>query len=621
MAAALAAAVGASCGSDRRGPVSSNPDSATHCGDALPPEPAATPFALRFDQVGYEADTPIWGVALGAGQPAPRYRIYDLTSSCWIGSGHSTAGPRLLETTSRAGTPLTGDRITLTGTSGTPDAPRDYLVVLEDGTRSAPIRVGGRPYAAPLERLVRFLRVQRCGPTTPAISRHGACHLFASLSDRDPATLSGDGVAVDDGTTADITADSGPAVDVEGGWHDAGDHIKFMGTTAFMLAVDLIALRDRRAALEAAVGAPTVADLRAEMRWGLDWVVKMLGGDTMYHQVSGARDHEGPFRLPEGDTAHPAPGYAHRPVFRFAPGCGANILGRAAAALAVGSQVFADDPAYAARLLALARRVFTEAQARPQPQNPDPPNFYHEGSVGDDLALGAAALARATGEAAYRDQALSLARALDSDAGSPLYWGGVEGLALLETAELFPDASPERAALAAQLAALAAPIAATATAARGPGAAFAYALDDFGNGTIAQSLGAAAVCLATRRLGGDASCIEVARNQLHWLFGRNPFGLSYQVGSGVRYPAHPHHSFASTAGILLDGALVGGPTAADVIDGLVPVPTAADPFARWSTDGLLYEDVEADYVVNEPALDFTAPFLFVIGELAAEPTR
>src|SRR6185369_16968923 len=106
-------------------------------------------------------------------------------------------------------------------------------------------------------------------------------------------------------------------------------------------------------------------------------------------------DHDAGFRLPEDDVHAPAPGYTQRPVFRFANGKGANILGRAAAAFAAASQVYADDPAYAAALLATARQVYAAARQRPAAQNPVPNDFYYEDSFTDDLALGAAALARA----------------------------------------------------------------------------------------------------------------------------------------------------------------------------------------------------------------------------------
>jgi endoglucanase len=582
---------------------------ATRC--ALPPQPKRSPFALRYDQVGYEPGT-AWAVVLGAGQAAPRYRVVD-ASGCPVLDG--VAGPRVLAATSRAGTPLTGDRIELSGLR----TPGSYTIILDDGSR-APVRIARAPYAAALEPLVSFLRVQRCGRTTAELSHHGACHLHGSLTDADPASHSGDGVAVDDGFTGDVTAATGPAVDAEGGWHDAGDHIKFVGTAAFTLAVDLAALRDRGPALERVAGAATVAALRTELRWGLDWLAKMVAGPVYYHQVSGQRDHVFGFRDPARDTARPAQGYAHRPVIRLGPGRGANLLGRAAAALATGALVFADDRPYAARLIATARRAYAEAARRPAAQSPNPSNFYGEGSTRDDLALGAAALARATGERTYRDAALAHARALTPDAGAALYWGGVDSLALVETALLFPDDSPERAELAAALTRLAAPIAASATAPRGAGAAFGYALPRFGNGTIEESLGAASVCLAARRIAPAAAdaCLQVARDQLHWLWGANPFGVSFQIGLGTRNPAHPHHSLAATTGLVLAGAIVGGPTSIDVLDGNVPLPPPTDTYARWSTDALVYADDVESWVVNEPAIDFTAPLVYVVAELAAQ---
>jgi hypothetical protein len=499
---------------------------------------------------------------------------------------------------------LTADRLELASAS----APGSYLVVLDDNSRLGPFTVAADSYRAVVPALLEFLAVQRCGATDAVVSKHASCHLFASVA----SAHSGDAVGVADGFTGKVTSASGPAVDLEGGWHDAGDYIKFVGTTSYMLAVDLLALRDHGAGLGAARD-----PLKAELRRGLDWLARMLGGATLYHQVSGEKDHDPDWRLPESDTASPIPGYDQRPGFRFASGKGANLLGRSAAAFAFASQVYSDEPTYAATMLAAARQAYSAAASRPGIQNPDPIDFYQEDSDDDDLALGAAALYQATGEDSFKQDALAAARRLAGDPGTFVYWGGVDALALLETARLFADGSPERTELAKKLEALAAPIRATRDTPSGPGAAFGYALPAAGNGSLAESLGAAAACLASRRLDGDDACADVARAQLHWLFGQNPFGLSFMIGLGSKWPQQPHHSLAQAAHLTLTGAIVGGPTDVATIndDGSLALPSKSDPYARWSTDQLLYTDSVDNYICNEPANDFTAALVYVLADL------
>jgi endoglucanase len=119
----------------------------------------------------------------------------------------------------------------------------------------------------------------------------------------------------------------------------------------------------------------------------------------------------------------------------------------------------------------------------------------------------------------------------------------------------------------------------------------------------------------------DAPCAEVARSQLHWLFGQNPFGLSFMIGRGTDYPHHPQHSAAAALGFELTGAIVGGPTSLAVLQSDAPEVELlhSGPSYKWSTTELLYEDNVDNYVVNEPAIDFTAPLLFTLAELLESP--
>jgi endoglucanase len=569
-------------------------------------EPAAThsSYQVRYDQVGYLPDPELepYAIVVSSGGPAAHYRIVEASTKRVLNDG--VAGPRLLHTTSRAGTPLTGDRIDL---GRLPIGV--YFVVLDDGTRAGPIRVARDAYASVLPLVAQFLAEQRCGPTTKSVSLHGACHLFRSIHD----AHSGDGVVVDDGASPPYAA--ARPVDAEGGWHDAGDYLKFAQTTSYVLATELMALRDHRTAF--GTGGEMLA---RELRWGLDWLLKMESGAEPYHQVGGEGDHEADWRLPEADTAKPIPAYDHRPVFRMASGRGRNVLGRSAAAFAFASQVYETDSVYARKLLFAAKAAYALAKKRAGVQNPDPPDFYDEDSGEDDLLLGAAALARATGEVGYVADTRSLGGRRAPTAGTPVGWGSIDALALLEAGRVFPAGSAERSDLARKLDALAAPIAATARAPGGPGAAFGYALPGFGNGSVAESLGAAATCIAARRLSGMPGCDAVARRQLHWLFGENPFGLSFLVGAGTSWPRNLHHSFAQAAHVTIPGAIAGGPTSLSTLtESKLPAPSKDDPFAKWSTDDLLYEDNVSDYVCNEPAIDFAAALVFTLAELEDSP--
>ncbi len=134
-------------------------------------ESAASPYRVRYDQVGYSLDADRFAVVVSSGLSAPHYRIHDATTQCAVAEG--TAGPRVLQTTSRAGTPLTGDRIDLSAL-----AAGRYVLVLEDGSWTGPIVIGKDVDAPILPLVARFLAEQRCGPTTKSASVHDACALF-----------------------------------------------------------------------------------------------------------------------------------------------------------------------------------------------------------------------------------------------------------------------------------------------------------------------------------------------------------------------------------------------------------------------------------------------------------
>ncbi|HLV80932.1 MAG TPA: glycoside hydrolase family 9 protein, partial [Chthonomonadaceae bacterium] len=95
------------------------------------------------------------------------------------------------------------------------DRPGRYRLRLSDGSLSAPFSIGNDLYARLVALIWRYFDVQRCGETRP--DAHGPCHR-------------------DDGVIADGPR-KGQPFDASGGWHDAGDYLKFVETTSYVTAL------------------------------------------------------------------------------------------------------------------------------------------------------------------------------------------------------------------------------------------------------------------------------------------------------------------------------------------------------------------------------------------------
>jgi hypothetical protein len=70
--------------------------------------------------------------------------------------------------------------------------------------------------------------------------------------------------------------------------------------------------------------------------------------------------------------------------------------------------------------------------------------------------------------------------------------------------------------------------------------------------------------------------------------------------------------------VVLAGAVVGGPSELRnfLRDRAIPKLVPSSEYARWSTEELAYDDQTANWLTNEPALDFTAGLVMVLGEVA-----
>src|SRR5262245_26684971 len=187
----------------------------------------------------------------------------------------------------------------------------EYVITTADGLSSPAFRITPSVYDAALGATLRSFTYQRCGApiTDGSPFARPVCHL-ADAREWGP---------------------TGAQRVVTGGWHDAGDYGKYVvsaGITLWHLGMIV------------SLPAPTIApDLLREMRWELDWLLKMQRED------GGVNHKVGPARW----TGNHAPQDDREPRFVYPVSSAATA--DMAAATAQAARLFAPtDPAYAGRL-------------------------------------------------------------------------------------------------------------------------------------------------------------------------------------------------------------------------------------------------------------------------------
>ena len=233
---------------------------------------------------------------------------------------------------------ISGDR-TWHGDFSEVKKPGTYHVAVPGGShpgaRSYSFRIRRTVYAPALLHSVRSFYYQRCGTAIPREYggkwTHGACHLYPGQ----------DG---DARPWPETTA--GRPRDVHGGWHDAGDYRKYVPWTYHVIWSLLHAwewypeaFSDGTKIPESGNGVPDILD---EVKYELDWLLRMQGPDGGASAVVGVTGKDGG-SPPDEDRG--ARRYAEASTVATASGC---------ASFAHGARVFRrfgkQYPGYAAKL-------------------------------------------------------------------------------------------------------------------------------------------------------------------------------------------------------------------------------------------------------------------------------
>ena len=291
----------------------------------------------------------------------------------------------------------------------------------------------------------------------------------------------------------------------------------------------------------------------------------------------------------------------------------ANLAGRYAAAMALGYQIWVDDPkshAFAQTLLKAAIEVYSLGKAKEGVQQGNSygaPYRYAETTWADDMEWGAAELFRVTKNPIYLRDAKRYALTAGTES-----WMGREQTGHYQ---FYPfmnvghfrlydlvDAATKRQLAAFYREGIEACVKAGL---RNPfeiAVPFIWCSNNLIVALVTQ-------CMLYEQMTGERRYREFAIKQFDWLLGRNPWGVSMftNIPSDGTYPHDVHLFTNALMKKEVRGGLVDGPVYKKVFSSLRGVfIKEPDPFAPFQDERAVYHDDINDYSTNEPTMDGTA---------------
>lgn len=499
--------------------------------------------------------------------------------------------------------------------------PGRYFIQLADGTKSREFTIGDTSYGNYQDDLLVFMRQQRCG-YNPYLDM--VCHQR-------------------DGRTAYGPLPAGSFVDASGGWHDAGDQLKYLitssnATARMLLAYELAPQKFGDRVDELGRPLPNgIADVLDEAKWGLDWLHKLHPHPThLYHQVADDRDHTG-WKYPDQDNSDYGWGPNSYRVVYFADGKPqglskhkseatgvANLAGRCAAAMALAARIWREDvgdPVFADKCLRAAQELYQlgkQSEGYQQGNSFAAPYRYMENTWADDMEWGAAELFKSTGDRAYLDDAVKYAELIGATSWMPHdKVGHYEFYPFLNVGHfaLYPhvDTEVQKKLAGYYRAGIEACVARGKRNPFGIGVPFVWCSNNLTAALVTQ-------ILLYEQMTGDTQYHEFMLAQRDWLLGRNPWGTTMFTGiprSG-EYPEDVHTCIWQLTRQMVPGGLVDGPVYTSVYESLLGIALKnADEFADFQNEHVVYHDDIGDYSTNEPTMDGTADAITMLAHFGA----
>jgi endoglucanase len=540
-------------------------------------------LAIKVDQVGYLLDGP--KVAF-VSAPAATFQVRRCSDNVVV--FQATLAPPQVDTNS-------GDQVQAADFSGLQQAGSYYIEVPGVG-RSWNFTLGKNVFDRTYYLAMRGFYGQRCGtavdlgPEFPGYS-HPACHLHGEFHPSSGAK----------GTRDNI-----------GGWHDAGDYGRYMvnsgiATGTLLWAWEIYGEKLKNISLKIPESGNGTPDILNEARWNLEWMLKMQDDDGgAWHKQTST--HFSGFVAPQDDTLpSEVIGTGAAP---WKSTCATADL---AAVAAIAARVYQPyDAKFAGRALEAARRAWAWTAQHPDVTFRNPPGIstgeYADANCADERLWAAAELGRTTGEPAFHNFFLqNYAQFLPTlDTPPAENWSSVAPMALWTYALSHRKGSDAKAVQAIRGRTLAA---AHAVVERTRGNPYHVSLlaKDYVWGSNGVAAGYGIYLLIANVFQPDQGFVDTARDNLHYLLGRNTFSLSWVTQVGENSFQHPHHrpSGDGKQDKPWPGLLSGGPNAGRQDAVLAALPKDLPP-AR------VYADRLASYASNEIAINWQASLVFLL---------
>ncbi|MGZ3142835.1 glycoside hydrolase family 9 protein [Lentzea chajnantorensis] len=591
-------------------------------GVVVAPAEAAPASHIRLDQVGFGTAEAKHAYVLGGAANA-RFSVVDSRGRTVL-TGRTGASTGAWSAKFPAVHPIDLSGVRKAGT---------YRVKIGSAT-SAAFRVDSlnRLFAPVARNTVEFFQAQRDGAdVVPGRLNRKPAH----LTDREALVYEEPVFAGEGGDQiAAPLQPTGTKVDLEGGWFDAGDFVKFTHASSYSTASMLLALRNKHDDA-----------LYEEAEFGLRWLDKAWDEQTgtLYAQVgigTGSAefgfvgDHD-VWRLPEADDRLDVkPGDSeyfikYRPVFRAnAAGekISPNLVGRVAGSFALAAQVEArKNPRLARAHLDKAARLFSLAKTEDVGQlvTAFPHAYYPEPSWTDDLEFGATQLAlaaKALNDKRYQQFAKAATHwakeFLATNDPDTLNVYNISALAHADLAKLLKAGVHGAEVTEAQVVGdLRRQLQQGADAAKNSPFRTAANVETWDVGS--RTFGFITTAALYRKLTGDTRYQTFGTQQRGFALGTNAWGTSLIVGVGAKFPECPHHQAANLSGSpnggakVLVGAVINGPNDASLFGDLGEMPPGSvdctKPYTReFDSAKSVFADDLRSWPSSEPAIDFTA---------------